>query len=316
MNDLLCERRKKEMLEIITSSFTQGVVWAVMALGVYITFRLLDIADLSAEGSFPLGAAICATLITSGVPPIFATIAAFFGGGLAGVVAGWIHTKLKIPALLTGILLLTALYSINLHVMTGRPNIALLGQSTLYSIVQEATGWSKNLSVTVVTVLILAIIIILLVTFLNTEIGLALRATGDNETMSSANGINTKRMKTLGYMLGNGLIALAGALVAQKDGFSDIGMGIGTIVIGLASIIVAEVILPNKPLAIRMISLILGSFVYRLIIDIILNQQLISIRATDLRLFSAILLTIVLYLPEFQRNQLQKKGIANGGRSK
>lgn len=304
------------MLEIITSSFTQGVVWAVMALGVYITFRLLDIADLSAEGSFPLGAAICATLITNGVHPIFATIAAFFGGGLAGVVAGWIHTKLKIPALLTGILLLTALYSINLHVMTGRPNIALLGQSTLYSIVQEATGWSKNLSVTVVTLLILAIIIILLVTFLNTEIGLALRATGDNETMSSANGINTKRMKTLGYMLGNGLIALAGALVAQKDGFSDIGMGIGTIVIGLASIIVAEVILPNKPLAIRMISLILGSFVYRLIIDIILNQQLISIRATDLRLFSAILLTIVLYLPEFQRNQLQKKGIANGGRSK
>lgn len=316
MNDLLCERRKKEMLEIITSSFTQGVVWAVMALGVYITFRLLDIADLSAEGSFPLGAAICATLITSRVHPIFATIAAFFGGGLAGVVAGWIHTKLKIPALLTGILLLTALYSINLHVMTGRPNIALLGQSTLYSIVQEATGWSKNFSVTVVTLLILAVIIILLVTFLNTEIGLALRATGDNETMSSANGINTKRMKTLGYMLGNGLIALAGALVAQKDGFSDIGMGIGTIVIGLASIIVAEVILPNKPLAIRMISLILGSFVYRLIIDIILNQQLISIRATDLRLFSAILLTIVLYLPEFQRNQLQKKGIANGGRSK
>ena len=316
MNDLLCERRKKEMLEIITSSFTQGVVWAVMALGVYITFRLLDIADLSAEGSFPLGAAICATLITSGVHPIFATIAAFFGGGLAGVVAGWIHTKLKIPALLTGILLLTALYSINLHVMTGRPNKAVLGQSTLYSIVQEATGWSKNFSVTVVTLLILAVIIILLVTFLNTEIGLALRATGDNETMSSANGINTKRMKTLGYMLGNGLIALAGALVAQKDGFSDIGMGIGTIVIGLASIIVAEVILPNKPLAIRMISLILGSFVYRLIIDIILNQQLISIRATDLRLFSAILLTIVLYLPEFQRNQLQKKGIANGGRSK
>lgn len=301
------------MLDIVASSFTQGVVWAVMALGVYITFRLLDIADLSAEGSFPLGAAICAVLITSGINPIIATITAFFGGSIAGAVAGWIHTKLKIPALLTGILVLTALYSINLHVMAGRPNIALLGQTTIYSMVQEATGWSKNLSIATITLIILAIIILLLVAFLNTEIGLALRATGDNATMSSANGINTNRMKTLGYMLGNGLIALSGALVAQKDGFSDIGMGIGTIVIGLASVIVAEVVLPNKTLGIRLLSIILGSFIYRLIIDIILNQNIISIRATDLRLFSAILLTFVLYLPELQKNQSGRKRNSNGG---
>lgn len=295
------------MLDIVLSSFTQGVVWAVMALGVYITFRLLDIADLSAEGTFPLGAAICAILITSGVHPLLATISAFIGGLLAGSVAGWIHTKLKIPALLTGILILTALYSINLHIMAGRPNIALLGKTTIYSMVQDATGWSKNMSVTVVTLAILALIIIFLVTFLNTEIGLALRATGDNETMSAANGINTRRMKTLGYMIGNGLIALSGALVAQKDGFSDIGMGIGTIVIGLASIIVAEVVIPNKPLSIRFGSLIVGSFVYRLIIDIILNQKIISIRPTDLKLFSAILLTVILYLPELQKNRTSKK---------
>lgn len=304
------------MLDIITSSFTQGVVWAVMAIGVYITFRLLDIADLSAEGSFPLGAAICASLITIGVNPIIATVAAFLGGSIAGFVAGWIHTKLKIPALLTGILVLTALYSINLHVMTGRPNIALLGQNTIFSMVQEATGLSKNISVTLVTLLALAIIITLLVAFLNTELGLALRSTGDNVAMSAANGINTNRMKTLGYMLGNGLIALAGAMVAQKDGFSDIGMGIGTIVIGLASIIVAEVIIPNKPLWIRFISIILGSFVYRLIIDTILNQKLISIRPTDLRLFSAILLTFVLYLPELQKNRLNRRAKVKRGISK
>lgn len=304
------------MLDIITSSFTQGVVWAVMAIGVYITFRLLDIADLSAEGSFPLGAAICASLITIGVNPIIATVAAFLGGSIAGFVAGWIHTKLKIPALLTGILVLTALYSINLHVMTGRPNIALLGQNTIFSMVQEATGLSKNISVTLVTLLALAIIITLLVAFLNTELGLALRSTGDNVAMSAANGINTNRMKTLGYMLGNGLIALAGAMVAQKDGFSDIGIGIGTIVIGLASIIVAEVIIPNKPLWIRFISIILGSFVYRLIIDTILNQKLISIRPTDLRLFSAILLTFVLYLPELQKNRLNRRAKVKRGISK
>lgn len=302
------------MLDIVASSFTQGIVWAVMALGVYITFRLLDIADLSAEGSFPLGAAICATLIVSDVHPLIATLAAFVGGNIAGLISGWIHTKLKIPALLTGILMLTALYSINLHVMTGRPNIALLGQTTIFSIIQESWGLSKNMSVTLVTVFILFVIILCLVAFLNTELGLALRSTGDNEAMSTANGINTHLMKILGYMIGNGLIALAGAMVAQKDGFSDIGMGIGTIVIGLASIIVAEVMIPNKPLSIRFISIILGSFVYRLIIDIILNQRFIDIRATDLRLFSAILLTFVLYLPELQKSALTRHSITKGGK--
>lgn len=290
------------MLDIVASSFTQGVVWAVMAMGVYITFRLLDIADLSAEGTFPLGAAICASLLTAGVHPILATLVAGLGGAVAGFVAGWIHTKLKIPALLTGILVLTALYSINLHVMSARPNIALLGQTTIFSIVQEATGWSKNTSVGVMALVIIAICIVVLVAFLNTEIGLGLRATGDNVAMSAANGINTDRMKTIGYMIGNALIALAGAMVAQKDGFADIGMGIGTIVIGLASIIVCEVILPDKTIGVRLGSIVLGSFIYRLIIDTILNQTIISIRATDLRLFSAILLAFVLYLPELQKN--------------
>lgn len=289
------------IMDVIMSSLTQGSVWAVMALGVYITFRLLDIPDLSAEGVFPLGGAIAAVAITSGWHPALATLVAFVGGVLAGALAGWIHTKLKIPPLITGILMLTGLYSINLHIMDSRPNIALLGQDTIYSLLQNNLSVSKNGSVILVAGLILLLVLVLLITFLHTEVGLALRATGDNDRMSQANGINISAMKTLGYMLSNGLIALSGAMVAQKDGFADISMGIGTIVIGLASIVLVEVILPNKRIGFRLVSIILGSFLYRLIIDTILNQPFLDIKPTDLRLFSAILLGFVLYFPELQK---------------
>lgn len=305
------------MINVIGSSFTQGVVWAVMAIGVYVMFRLFGIANLSAEGVFPLGAAITASLISNGVDPVSATLASFIGGMLGGLLAGWMHTKLLIPPLLTGIMVLTGLYSINLHVMQGRPNIALLGQDTIYTWLNNLSpSLSKNMTVSIVSLIVLAIVIALLVLFLNTEIGLALRSTGDNEEMSKANGINTDFMIILGYMIANGLIGLAGSMVAQKDGFSDIGMGIGTIVIGLASIIVAEVIFPNKSIGVRLITVIIGSFVYRLIIDTILNQPFIDIKPTDLRLFSAILLTVVLYLPEMQRRRAEKnrrKALNEGG---
>lgn len=305
------------MINVIGSSFTQGVVWAVMAIGVYVMFRLFGIANLSAEGVFPLGAAITASLISNGVDPVLATLASFIGGMLGGLLAGWMHTKLLIPPLLTGIMVLTGLYSINLHVMQGRPNIALLGQDTIYTWLNNLSpSFSKNMTVSIVSLIVLAIVIALLVLFLNTEIGLALRSTGDNEEMSKANGINTDFMIILGYMIANGLIGLAGSMVAQKDGFSDIGMGIGTIVIGLASIIVAEVIFPNKSIGVRLITVIIGSFVYRLIIDAILNQPFIDIKPTDLRLFSAILLTVVLYLPEMQRRRAEKnrrKALNEGG---
>ncbi|WP_338490189.1 ABC transporter permease [Ruoffia tabacinasalis] len=302
------------ILDVISSSFSQGVVWAVMAIGVYITFRLLDIADLSAEGVFPLGGAIAAILITNGLNPFFATAAAFAGGAAGGLLAGWIHTKLHIPPLLTGILLQTGLYSVNFQVMGGRSNLALLGQETIFTPMEDMFGFSKNMSVTVLGLIILAIIITLLVLFLHTEMGLSLRATGDNPRMSEANGINTNRMKTLGYIIGNGLIALSGAMVAQKDGFADLSMGIGTIVIGLASVIIAEVVIPNQSIGFRLTSIILGSFIYRLIIDFILNQPWIDIRPTDLRLFSAILLGFVLYFPQIQRQfGSRKKSAVSGG---
>lgn len=311
------------MLDVIASSFTQGTLWAVMAIGTYITFRLLDIADLSAEGVFPLGAAVSASILTMEVSPdlapylpYIATIAAFASGAIAGFVAGIIHTRLNIPPLLTGILILTGLYSINLNIMDGRPNIALLGQTTIFTPLQELTGWSKNMTVAAVTLVVLLLVILLLVLFLHTEVGLALRATGDNAKMSQANGINTDGMKTLGYMIGNGLIGLAGAMVAQNNGFADIGMGTGTIVIGLASIVVAEVVIPNQPLGVRLTTIIAGSFIYRLIIDAILNQPFINVKPTDLRLFQAILLMAVLYLPEFQKQQARKRRrsqLASGG---
>lgn len=299
------------MFDIVASSFTQGAVWAVMSVGVYITFRLLDIPDLSAEGVFPLGGAIAAISISNEMDPFIATLLAFIGGAIAGLLAGWIHTKMKIPPLLTGILMQTGLYSINLHVMKGRPNIPLLGIDTIYTPIEEFMGYSKNMSVAIVSLIILAIIISFLVFFLNTEMGLGLRATGDNEKMSAANGINTDAMKTIGYMIGNGLIGLAGAMVAQKDGFSDIGMGIGTIVIGLSSIVIAEVIIPNRPLGQRLATIVAGSFIYRLIIDAILNQKFVAIQPTDLKLFSAILLGLVLFFPEIQKslNSRRKKSV-------
>ena len=312
------------MLDVIASSFTQGLLWAVMAVGVYITFRLLDIADLSAEGVFPLGAAVSASIISmehsqelAPYLPFLATIAAFFAGSIAGFVAGLIHTKLNIPPLLTGILVLTGLYSINLNIMDGRPNIALLGKTTIFTGLQQATGLDKNTVVAIVTLVILLLIIGLLVLFLHTEIGLALRATGDNDKMSEANGINTNRMKIVGYMIGNGLIGLSGAMLAQNNGFADIGMGTGTIVIGLASVIIAEVVVPNLSLGKRLTTVILGSFVYRLIIDTILNQPFVTVKATDLRLFQALLLMLVLYLPEFQKQQgrlKRRRELAKGRR--
>lgn len=312
------------MLDVIASSFTQGLLWAVMAVGVYVTFRLLDIADLSAEGVFPLGAAVSASIITmehsqelAPYIPFIATLAAFVTGAIAGLAAGVIHTKLNIPPLLTGILILTGLYSINLNIMDGRPNIALLGKITIFTALQDATGWSKNTTVAVITAIALAIILTILILFLHTEVGLALRATGDNDKMSEANGINTNRMKIVGYMIGNGLIGLAGAMLAQNNGFADIGMGTGTIVIGLASVIIAEVVVPNLTLGKRLTTIIIGSFVYRLIIDTILNQPFVTVKATDLRLFQALLLMLVLYLPEFQKQQgrlKRRRELAKGRR--
>lgn len=283
-------------MALILSSISQGLLWSVMAIGVYLTFRILDIADLTAEGSYPLGAAICASSIVSGMNPLLATLLAFLGGLLAGLMSGFIHTKLKIPALLTGIISLTALYSINLKVL-GKANVALLGQKTLVSQLYDM-GFTKTASVMIVGGIFVGLVIVLLTLLMKTQIGLALRSTGDNIPMSEANGIQTDHMKLLGYMLSNGLIALCGALLCQNNGYADLNAGVGTIVIGLASIIIAEVVIRNLSIGWRLLSVVLGSVIYRLIILAILSIPGMDVDLV--KLFSAMLLAAVLYLPEWQ----------------
>lgn len=283
------------MLDIILSGISQGLLWSIMAIGVFITFRILDIADLSAEGAFPMGAAVCALCIVNDINPIVATIAGMLGGMLAGLVSDFLHTKMKIPALLTGIITLTGLYSINLLVL-GRSNVSFALKNTLVTMVTRL-GLNKLSAVLLIGIVCVGLVILILYLFLNTQLGLALRATGDNEAMGQANSIKVDRMKMLGYMIGNGLIALSGALLAQNNGYADLNMGVGTIVIGLASIILAEVMIKYLPLGKRLWSIVLGSVLYRMIIVFILTTD---IDAQMIKLVSAILLALILYVPELR----------------
>lgn len=284
-------------MDLILSSISQGLLWSIMAIGVYLTFRILDIADLTAEGAYPMGAAICATGIVNGLNPLLATVLAFVGGMGAGLISGLLHTKMKIPALLTGIVTLTGLYSINLKIL-GKANVALLRQQTLVTQLQKM-GLSKTYAVLLIGAIFVVLVIVLLTLLLNTQVGLALRSTGDNIPMSEANGINVDKMKIYGYMLSNGLIALCGALLTQNNGYADLNSGTGTIVIGLASVIIAEVILRNLRIGWRLLSVVLGAVVYRLIILAIL--EIPGMDADLVKLFSALLLAVVLFVPELQK---------------
>jgi len=296
-------------LLLLQSATSQGILWALLAIGVFLTFRILDIADLTAEGSFPLGAGIAAISITNGVSPILASLMGFGGGMLAGLVSGLLHTKLKIPALLAGIITMTGLYSITNRVM-GAPNIALLGQDAVFTQFQ-AMGLTKNNAVILAGFLFAAIVILCLFLFFRTEIGLALRATGDNLAMSEANGINTDNMKIIGYMISNGCIALSGALLAPNH---DLNSGIGTIVIGLASIIIAEVLFANKSLLLRLITIVIGAIVYRFILAVVFE---FNVEANDIKLASAIVLVICLSLPQLRSKLGLKKMLpkTKGGQS-
>ncbi|HFH9921464.1 TPA: ABC transporter permease [Streptococcus suis] len=295
-------------MDIILSSISQGLLWSIMAIGVYLTFRILDIADLTAEGAYPLGAAVCATGIVNGLNPLVSTFLALFAGMIAGLVSGLLHTKMKIPALLTGIVTLTGLYSINLKIL-GKANVALLKQVTLVTQLQDL-GLSKINAVLLIGAVFVMAVILLLTLLFNTQIGLAIRSTGDNIPMSEANGINVDKMKIYGYMLSNGLIALCGALLTQNNGYADLNSGTGTIVIGLASVIIAEVVLRNLRLGWRLASVVLGSVIYRLIILAIL--EIPGMDADLVKLFSAILLAVVLYVPELQKKLNIRRPKLNG----
>lgn len=297
------------LISIFLSSASQGVLWALLAIGVFLTFRILDIADLTAEGSFPLGAGIAAVSITNGLSPIVACLLGFLGGAAAGLVSGLLHTKLKIPALLAGIITMTGLYSITSRIM-GAPNLSLLGQKNVFTWA-ESLGVSKENAVLIAGLLVALIVVTLLVLFLRTETGLAIRATGDNLAMSEANGINTDTMKIIGYMISNGCIALSGSLLAQNNGFADLNSGIGTIVIGLASIIIAEVLFRNQPLLLRLLTIILGAVIYRFILSLVFE---LNVQPSDSKLASALVLVICLSFPQIQQKlKLPKRTKAKGG---
>ncbi|SFP63877.1 ABC transporter permease [Caldicoprobacter faecalis] len=287
------------MFGLMVTSLEQGLVFGIMALGVYITFKVLDFPDLTVDGSFPLGAAVASIMIFNGGNPFLALCLATAAGIAAGCITGFLNTRGKITGLLSGILTMTALYSINLRIM-GRANVTLLNSRTIFTYIEE-WGVPHRWVFLALFIITAFLIKVLLDCFLKTQIGFALRATGDNPEMARANGINTDTMKILGLSLSNGLIALSGALVAQYQGFADIGMGIGTIVAGLASVIIGEMMLGERTICMATFATLMGSFIYRLSIGIALR---LGFAATDLKLLTTVLVIIALSTPKI-RNLLR-----------
>ncbi|MGN1054477.1 MAG: ABC transporter permease [Erysipelotrichaceae bacterium] len=282
------------MSSIITSAISQGLLWSILAIGIHITYRILNISDLTSEGSFTLGAAIFASLLMMDISPIIALIMALISGSLAGLVTGILTTKLHIPSLLSGILSMTGLYSINLRIM-GKANIPLNQKATLLTVIKNLLGFAKDRDAAIILGLIVAlVIIIILVWFFNTEFGYAIIATGSNEKMIRANGINSDFTKIAGLMIANALIALSGALVCQYNGYADVGQGIGAIVVGLASVIIGEVIFRNRSFLLSLIGIVSGSVIYRIIVAIVINANFIS--ANDMKLFTSIIVALALYI--------------------
>ncbi|WP_226659507.1 ABC transporter permease [Pseudalkalibacillus hwajinpoensis] len=305
-----------------------GIIYAIMALGVYLSFRILDFPDLTVDGSFVTGAAIAAILIVNGTNPFFATLLAIGVGFLAGCVTGLLHTKGKINPLLAGILMMIALYSINLRIM-GRSNVPLLNEESVFTKLEtlfETTGidalfnnvassiglsnltstWSILISMLLVT----ALIKILTDLFLRTQIGLALRATGDNKRMIRSFSANTDQFTILGLGLSNALVALAGALIAQYSSFADVGMGIGMIIIGLASVIIGEAIFGTRTIAVTTFAVVGGAIVYRIVVSLALRVDFLE--TGDMKLITAVIVIAALVLPQLidgqkERNRKKRK---------
>ena len=282
-----------------------GLIFSLVALGVFISFRLLRFPDLTVDGSFPLGGAVCAILISTGTNPWLATLAATAAGAAAGLVTGWLNVRLKIMDLLASILMMIALYSVNLRIMGG-PNVPLINDPTLFTLLQPE-GMDDFLARPIILAVIVIAAKLLLDWFFATERGLAIRATGSNARMARSQGVNTGAMVLLGMAVSNALVGLAGALFAQTQGGSDISMGIGTIVIGLAAVIVGESILPSRRMVLATLAVILGAIVYRFFIALALNSDFIGLKAQDLNLVTAVLVTVALVIPQLKRKMAAKR---------
>lgn len=298
----------------LLGAVSQGILWGIMVLGVYITYKLLDIADLTVDGSFALGGSVCAVLVVAGVDPLIAVVAAMLAGMLAGAVTGFLHTVFEIPAILAGILTQIALWSVNLRIM-GKSNTPLLQSDTIFSRMTELTGLSSAAASIIVGVIVAVAIIAALYWFFGTEIGSALRATGNNEHMIRALGVSTAKTKMIALMLSNALVGLSGGLICQSQKYADIGMGTGAIVIGLAAIVIGEVLgrlTPGKLTGFksRLVSAVAGSVVYFLIRAIVLQM---GMDANDMKLLSAVIVALALCVPVVWEKFKLRASYSKGG---
>ena len=302
------------MLTAMLGAVSQGILWGIMVLGVFITYKLLDIPDLTVDGSFATGGAVCAVLVVAGVNPVLAIVAAMAAGAVAGAVTGFLTTVFEIPAILSGILTQISLWSINLRIM-GKSNTPLLTSDTVFSQLGNATGLTSNVCAIIVGLIVAVVIVAGLYWFFGTEIGSALRATGNNEAMIRALGVNTNRTKMLALILSNALVGLSGGLICEQQKYADIGMGTGAIVIGLAAIVIGEVLgrlLPGglSKFGARLVSAVAGSVVYFLIRAIVLQM---GMDANDMKLLSAIIVALALCVPVVWERIQRRRSYSKGG---
>ncbi len=277
-------------LSELIMSLELGLIYGIVGMGIYLTFRIIDFPDLTCDGSFVLGAAISSILIKAGVDPFLSLIFALIGGALAGALTGILNSFFKVTDLLAGILVAFMLYSINLHVMNGTPNISLLMSPTIFI--------TNNL----VVLGGIAIILIALFSYLlNTDLGLSIRAVGQNKRLCLNGGVNVKWMVILGVAMGNALIAMGGALFSQQQGFTDISAGIGTIIAGFAAVIIGERILPFRSMWIKLLSCIVGSIVYRIVTGLALHAEFLNLKSYDFNLIAGLLIIIIMAMPGGKR---------------
>ena len=302
------------MLNALLGAISQGILWGIMVLGVFITYKLLDIPDLTVDGSFATGGAVCAVLVVAGVDPAVAILVAMLAGAVCGAVTGFLTTVLEIPAILAGILTQISLWSINLRIM-GKSNTPLLTSDTVFSKISDLTGLQSNASAIIVGVIVAVLTIAIMYWFFGTEIGSALRATGNNEHMIRALGVNTNVTKMIALTISNALVGLSGGLICESQKYADIGMGTGAIVIGLAAIVIGEVLgrlTPGKlsSFSSRLISAVVGSIVYFLIRAIVLQM---GMDANDMKLFSAVIVALALVVPVVLERSQARRAWRKGG---
>ena len=309
----------QSFINSLPNAFGQGLIWGVMAIGVYITYKILDIADLTVDGSLTTGGAVCAVLITLGWDPWLALLMAVIAGMLAGLVTGLLHTACGIPAILAGILTQLALYSLNLRIMAigdTSATKASLALSPDRNTLLVSSRFVRSLGLNnplILLVLAVAAVIGLLYWFFGTELGSSLRATGSNGHMARAQGINTDKTKVLGLVVSNGLVSLSGALLAQYSGSNTIDMGRGAIVIGLAAVIIGEVLFKKvfRNFALKLLSAVLGAIIYYMVITLVLR---LGLESTDLKLLTAAVVAVFLAIPHFKKKYFTKTA-KKGGRS-